>query len=341
MEVFILPNPEYKKDEYIHFIYEKTGEYQKVKGKNNSERMQPKYNQIEIPFNKIESLNLNNRGESVPYSHKNVINFSRYMAWYWCPIIGADACMLYMHLTEYCDDTDICYPKIDELADKMKRSKPTVNKNLDILEENNFIIIIHRLNKLANNKETSPIFKLRHTIPLLSKEQYFMLSKKLQKKHDEFMEKYGAGRQEFIPYDHSQTLDELLMTGEKIISKSARSKIDNILKNEQEKEYLLVKLSKYDTVKLEGFHQALMQAGFSKPSFDLFFRESISVYIREERSVHIIVKDESTKDYLKQEHAKTYALKILKAVESLYEENIKDVSYYTIRDYIYKLERGK
>lgn len=331
-----MPNPPYKKDEYIHFIYEKTGETKKVKAKNESERDKPKHNLIEIPFSHIEAMNLNNRGEVVPYSAKNVINFSRYMAWYWCPIIGADACMLYMHLTEYCDDTDICYPKLQELADKMKRSKPTITKLLAVLEENNFLVVIHRLNRLANNKETSPIYKLRQTIPLLSKEQYRMLPEKLQDKHDDFMDKYGKyANQELFAFDSSETWNELVGSGEKIISKSTRKKIRDIMYKEQDREYLLTNLE--DNVKTDDFHNELMQL-VSKPTFDMMYKDTMTV-LESPLIAHVIVPSEDTRDYLKE--SETQLNKLITACRNLFGDSVADIEIYTTRDYIFKMERGR
>jgi hypothetical protein len=339
---YIVANPPYKKDEYIHFISKRNGEVKKVKSKHDSERERPMHNMYEIPFEDIENMNLNNRGEVVPYSHKNVINFSRYMAWYWCPIIGAEACMLYMHLTEYCDDeTDICYPKKKDLAEKMNKTLPTINKLLQILEQNNFIVIIRRLNKLANNKETSPIYKLRQTVPLLSKEQYSQLPDILKKKHDEFMVKFGKDvEQDYFQFDFSETITELETKSEKIISRSARKRIEEILNREEELEYLLVKIAHYATLESVKFHTCLMEAGMSKPMFDLTLKDSLSIYYKDNDTVHIIVRSETAKEYLEKELPDYHKQNVRKALTSLYGEPIIDICYFTTKEYIYMLEKG-
>jgi hypothetical protein len=60
-------------------------------------------------------MNHNKNGESIPYSRNNVVNLEGYLLWYWSPIIGGEAIILFLHLWEYCNQdegVDICYPKI-------------------------------------------------------------------------------------------------------------------------------------------------------------------------------------------------------------------------------------
>ncbi|MEK1828895.1 hypothetical protein AAAC51_07040 [Priestia megaterium] len=73
---------------------------------------------------------------------------------------------------------------------------------------------------MANNKETSPIYKIRQTIPMLSKEQYNGLPSYLKDKHDIFMKKYGTdAKMDYFQHDSKEVIGDLLSRSEKIVSK--------------------------------------------------------------------------------------------------------------------------
>lgn len=337
-----MPNPPYKKDEYIHFLRENTGEEITVKAKKDSKRAMPVQNKIFIPFEQIEEMNLDNRGEVVPFSMKNVINISRYFKKFWIPILGTDAGWLYIFLSEYCDDTDICYPKVEELMKHMNLSSYLVKKALDKLVEHNFVFIIYRLNKLADNKETSPIYKLRQTIPLLSKELVSTLPESLKKKHDEFMVKYGKGtNQDLFEFNHSETWRDMVNNGEKMVSSKTRKKIQEIIENEEAVKYLATKLAEEETVEeyqTISFHSEL-QNTFSKPAYDTFYLESMAVLSVNEKYTegHIIVKTDTIKDYIKV--TKSHMEKLHAVCEKLFDRKIHDITIFTVKEYIIKIER--
>lgn len=330
---------EYKHDEFIHFVRQKNGEIKLIDAKKGSKRKYKGYDMIEIPFEEIVELNLNDRGTPAPYTNRNVISVSRYLFWYWMPIIGSDAVNLYILLTEYCDDeTDICYPSISELAQRMGRSVPTINKNLDKLEENNFILVINRLNKKSNNRETTPIFKIRHSIPLLSKEQYKMLPEYLQKKHDKFMEKYCKNiNMDYFNYNSEGTLEELLEHGKEFISKKHREKSKKALEEGKAVGYILTKLSDSQIMKIKELHD-LLQKQWSKPTFDTALFDSISIYDEDNRTVYFILN--SFGKAIMEESPLSYE-RLLPLFRILYGDGVLNIQFYTFDEYLYKLGRGE
>jgi DNA-binding transcriptional ArsR family regulator len=337
----------YKEEEFIHFIRQNTGEYVEVKSVKDSTRKHPKYEMYEIPFASINTMQLDKYGENIPFTRNNVVNLERYILRYWQPLIGSNAVMLLLNLWEYCnrdEGVDICYPKTSELAELMGVSKPTITNTLKVLEENNFIIIIHRLNKLANNKETSPIFKLRQTVPLLSKEQVRKLPPLLQKKHDEYIEKFGRGETEIQYFSHlpSETKGELLSVGDKLVSKKTRIHIESILESEQDAEYLLTILPNElrETMRKESFQEALEKVGISKPVIDVFFENVISICNHDSYTVDIIVRTSGHRDVLKKGVNERHTELVSKAVNELYGEGLFFINYYTVKDYIFKILKG-
>lgn len=341
--------PRYKYEEYTHFIYENTDETRVVKGKNNSERQQTVKTQIEIPFENIKKLNLNNRGENVPEDVRSVINVSRYMLYYWGALMGHGSVVLFLHLREYTDEyTDICYPKISELCQKMNVSRPTLNNYIKALEEHNFIVVVHRLNNFNENKQTSPLFKLRRTVPMLSIEQVEALPKALRKKHDEFLERYGNEcNLQFVPYEFNQTLGELTIGGEKMLTKRIRDKIERIVQEEKHKEYLMFKLLNDEfkpklVIGESEFNEILEEKGFSKPSREAYFPNTILVLDYNKRVNIVVGNEECCKALIEDQYTSQIRERLGKALEEHFKalgEEFDNIRYFSTRNYIYEIER--
>ena len=321
----------YKEDEYIHLLY--TG---------NKEEM------IEISFRDILKVNLNKRGESIPYTRENVINMERYVLNYWQPLIGSDAVLLYYHLWEYCrieDGIDICWPKVTELMERMKRSKGNIVKNLQILEDNNFILTVHRIDR-KSSKQSSNIYKLRNTIPMLSREQYYQLPEFLQKKHDEYMEKYGQDVQmEIFKYASSETYKALKTEGDKIISAKTRAEIKKALQNQEYEEYLQRMLS--EEIKQTLWHgsdiadRLVRNKKMSKPSAENYLSGVICLYEANIKTVYLLYPYKSKRDLvLEAIKGRTSEAVILDVLIEQYRD-ICDVRYLTLEQYIIEKKKEK
>ncbi|MFA2720500.1 helix-turn-helix domain-containing protein [Bacillus paranthracis] len=337
----------YDVDGYIHFIEKTVDGTYSISEKEGARKM-PNKEAYEVPFSYIESLNLNKVGNELPAVIHNVWNVDRYMAYYWKQIMDADCIFVWQHLWDYCDKdngVDMCYPKMKELAERTGLSKATLISKIKKLEENNFLIQVHRLNKRNGNKEDSPVFKLRRTIPLLSKEQYMKLKPLMQKKHDEFMEKFASDAQmeRFNLQSGEDTLDNIINTvGDKIISSKARKEIDKILKSEHEEEYILANLPSHmqDTlVTANEFHEKMLDHGCTKPTADIFFNNVMSVYNSEIHTAYVIVPDNSKKDFLEELGGSNKDI-LCEALDGMY-ESIGDIKYFTTKQFIVTILKGK
>lgn len=338
----------YKKDEFIHFIG--------VKSENNTllnllkDNPETKWSEdkFEISFEDIERFNLNKIGNEIPYAQMNVVNIERYMLYFWSLIMDSDCILLYLHLWEYCDRTngvDICYPKLDELQAKMGMARKTLLKRIRMLEDNNFLIQIRRLNKKANNQETSPILKLRQTIPMLSREQYYKLPPFMQMKHDEYMEKFvkdGAKMEMFSPIGSEikrQLVDE---KGNKLISAKVRAKIDQMVTSEEDMNYIREHLPinlRECLIESREFHEHLQRQGMSKPASEFIFKDCIVTYDVDSMTVHIIAIDESSRDYIQENLNEFQKDVLLQTFIELY-KNVYDYRVYTRKNYIMKVIKG-
>lgn len=315
---------DYNEEDYIHFIR---------KGKEL----------LEIPFNEVKSIDINKNGANILYTGNNVINVERYLLRYWCPVIKSDAIMLFLHLWEYCDKkkgVDICFPKINELSEKMGKSKPTITKLIDVLEENNFLIRIHRLSKLANNRETTSIYKLRQTVPLISKYQYSKLSKGIRDMHDEYIENFGSsGDMNLFQFDHEDAKELLYKVSDKIISKSSRKKIDSIIENEEAVSYLIEKVGSEkfwanDTIKDN------LQNILSKPSFETFY-SGVTFICNEDNKIDMIFPDEIRYDFYMEHNFQEQQDRLDKAVAISVGTEDFSIRKYKMKNYIVKILKSE
>lgn len=333
---------EYKHEDYIYFVEEQTGEFEEVFTESGSKRKRAITRMRNIEFDAIDSLDLDIRGEQVPFTSKHVINTPLYVLYYWSPIIGDRACHLYLQLLTYCrDEKDFLWDKLKELEFRCNMSRPTLNKNLDILEKHNFIIRVRRLNKLNNNKETSPVIKVRQTIPLLSKDLYRKLPKESQEKHDKFMEKYGKRTEmEEFTYSVNETKGEMLVGSEVRVTKRMKSKVDKLLSEDKAMNYILTKLSFSEEAKQQELHNLMQdsQYGISKPSFDKVYSESLSFYNESTNTVDLVLGSDGMM-MVELTGLEAQCSRLNPIFEELYDVTDFEIKFYSYEDYMLKLER--
>ncbi|QRV11459.1 helix-turn-helix domain-containing protein (plasmid) [Bacillus velezensis] len=338
----------YDADGYVHFITKRTGGTHKI-GYGEKQRDMPDKEMFEVPFSDIERLNLNKVGNEIPFSMNNVWNVERYMAYYWKQIIGAEAIFVYYQLWEYCDKdsgVDICFPKMTELAERCGISRGSLIDKIKRLEENNFLIQVHRLNKRHNNKEDSPIFKLRRTIPLLSKEQYKKLKPFARKKHDEYMEKFAnSSHLEYFSLKGEEVLNDLIDNyGDRIITKKTRKEIKETLLSAEAEEYILENLPdslKNSMMTSEEFSNFLMDGMvYSKPTTEYLFKDTMVVYDEDIMTLYLIIKEEEACRYLNEFIIEKDRKKLQFALEKVY-PSIYDIKCFTRDQFILKIMKGR
>ncbi|MCY7949010.1 helix-turn-helix domain-containing protein [Bacillus atrophaeus] len=338
----------YDAEGYVHFIEKRTGSTHKI-GHGENQRDMPDKEMYEIPFDYIERLNLNKVGNEIPFSMNNVWNVERYMAYYWKQIIGAEAIFVYYQLWEYCDKdngVDICFPKMSELAERCGISKGSLIDKIKRLEENNFLIQVHRLNKRVNNKEDSPIFKLRRTIPLLSKEQYKKLKPFMRKKHDKYMEEFANNSHlEYYTLKGEEVLNDLIDNyGDRIITSKTRKEIKDTLLSAEAEEYILDNLPenlKNSMMSSKEFSDFLIDNRvYSKPSTEYLFKDTMVVYDSSIMTLYLIIKEKEACQYLSEVIIEKDREKLQFALEKYY-PSIYEIKCFTRDQFIIKILKGQ
>lgn len=336
---------EYKAEEFEYFVYQETGRYEMQKGKDNIIRRQPILEKVVINFEDIEQLDLENRGERVPFTHKHVINTPLYLMYYWSPIIGDRACFLYLQLLTYCrEDRDFLWDKLKEIAVRNKiSSHNTLTKYLDVLEKHNFIVIVHRLNKKDNNRQTSPIIKVRQSIPLLSKELYEQLPERLKQWHDDFMDRYGKSTK--MPeetYKSKETVNELIDNGQVLLTSKTRQRIQELIAEENAIDYIKSKLQFSNNLKTTELHELLASHSIlTKPAYDTFFSDSLVYYDDELNCIDFIVKPIGQTLLTESRNEEFYKSKLYLIIHHLYglQPEEYDLNIYTFEEYMKLLMR--
>ncbi|WP_078557072.1 DnaA N-terminal domain-containing protein [Bacillus alkalicellulosilyticus] len=221
---------------------------------------------------------------------KTIIN--NYLLRYWGPTFhnksGGIVAYTYIILQSYCWDKDYTWVSMDTLSKQVTCTLPTLRKYLAILEENGFIIRFWREEEddKKNVTQGTILFKVRQTLPLLSREQYNSLPKALRLEHDRFLRKIKRESQFEFDLCHNfhdvfeqlreQVIDVVNPTG------TLKEEVDKL--NEYKEDYQVAqnKMSKEDILMWDKVLSKLKEK-LSKPSFDTWFGQSVAYKMDDDR----------------------------------------------------------
>ncbi|WP_214482993.1 DnaA N-terminal domain-containing protein [Bacillus sp. SM2101] len=328
----------YKADRYIHYRLVPTGEIQIKPTKRNGKIIHVRKPILEkriLEFEEIKAINLDNNGIDVRTSGEDFTLIHNYLFDFWGAILGSEAVALYTHLKRYCyGKKDYCFPNMDEIVFKMKKSRNTVNKYLDILEMYGFILKLYRMDRERHNGESSPFYKIRRYIPLLSKELIEDLPDLLRRRHDEFLaECNGIELKENIS---SESIIAGLMVNARVMkTKSQKSKDEKLKIEGLHREYLLTKMSLQEQSIWADFLQEI-EKKISKPSLDTWIRPSL--IFKQQSVIHIVCQNEFTLDWLKDK----YYVMSIEILSRIINEDTSDltIEYFTYENYL-KINENK
>ncbi|MDP4086575.1 MAG: DnaA N-terminal domain-containing protein [Bacillota bacterium] len=318
----------YKADRYIHYRLVPTGEYEIIPTKRDGKVInirKPILEKRKVSFEEIKALNLDDFGRDVRTCAEDFTFIHNYLYDYWGAIMGSDAISTYLHLKRYVyGKKDFCFPDMEIIQLKMKKgSKNTIIKAMNTLEEYGFITKILRIDKERHNADSSPFFKLRRYIPLLSEELINQLPEKLRNEHDKFI----ASTNGIIldeSYDSEQIVNQLLEKSSSIKSKNKKERLDELKRQGKLYEFIVSTLSseQHDNWFLI-LHE--LSSKISKPSFETWFSKTIILLDQELKNVKVITANSFNQDWI-QERYKLLILQIIndKFYTGMYtQENLK------------------
>lgn len=272
----------YNSSKYKHFRIVGTGEtfISEVKSKSGvGNRKREVTNRVEIPYTNIEDINLDSIGEHIPQNETDFFLVSNYLLDFWGSVLGSEVVYTYLMLRRYAyGRKDFCFPDVDTICIKMKKTRPTINKYLSILEEHGFILVFYRYDK-DSRQDSSPLFKIRRYIPVITEEMYESLPDKLKTAHDELLNEVNGVR--LVSQIQKVDIDDITKDGTLIKTKRKHQVEANVI-NLTEEDIAYEKVaSQLDERDLEVSNIILRYAQsheiVSKPSFDTFFKRCLFI----------------------------------------------------------------
>lgn len=137
-----------------------------------------------------EELNkyLYNPPNPIPETNEGKTWISNYVLTFWMPIMGVGAFTTYLQLSKMAfGDKTHAYPSVPYLAMMMGIDVKTVRKYIKILQDINFVVVVHVLDSRTGQQKTN-LYMLANTIPYLSEKELEELPKRLQDEHEKFVE---------------------------------------------------------------------------------------------------------------------------------------------------------
>lgn len=297
---------DYRHERYIHYRQVRTGKFisEEVKGKDV--RMKPVLEQRKIPFEEIKSLRLDMYGTLTPQlDTEDFTLVSNYLLDFWGACIGNDAVQVYLHLKRYAyGKKDFCFPDIEMIALKMGKSRNTIKKYLNILEEHHFIAIFLRRDATDNNRDVSPFFKIRRFIPLITSEMYESLHPKLKAGHDRFMKAYQELQLTNELTEKNAIVNEMVIEKELLANKKQMERIQAMIQEGKKYDYIRKNISE-ESLEATDIFLEVVKRKVSKPSFDTWISQLLFIRSSEDRWT-VACPNEFAKDWLEMKYEQLF-----------------------------------
>lgn len=295
----------YESEKYVHYRSVPSGEFKPVKVKSSKagEVLKPVMKEIKVPFNEVRDLNLDKLSPAVPLADtEDFTIMSNYLVDFWGAIIGDSPISAYMHLKRYCyGKKDYCYPDLETIAFKMKKSINALKGYLDILEEHGFIVKFLRRDVTDNNRNVSPLFKIRRTVPIITKEMYDSLPDKLKELHDEYMKNLEGVQFANKIVSTKDAIEPIVDAGEDMNRKEREKQVEEIIRKGQLEEYVIQSLEHDKRVENSMFHDYIKEK-ISKPSYDTWIKNSIIITGYD--SIKVLCSNEFVRDWVQERYSK-------------------------------------
>ncbi|WP_054943608.1 helix-turn-helix domain-containing protein [Paenibacillus ihuae] len=251
-----------------------------VRGKEQSyfeEELERLYFDEEV----VRNISLDKYSQNIPYVDGHLTIINNYMFDYWGYLLGAEGIALYAHLKRYCyGEKDYCWPNLELISHKMKMSRNTVKKYLNVLESYGFVITFNVQNADNNNTNESPLFKMRKKVPLLSQEQCAQLPKILQDDHDKYLRKLMTTSEQQLELDPSVNYDEFFISLEQKGTVYLKPKQMSLFEAEKQsgisRRLLQEEQTKEDQARWTSVLDQISKI-VSRPSYDNWFKGTFAI----------------------------------------------------------------
>ena len=284
----------YKHETYNHFRMIDRGKKEIVirKGK---EVVRTVLERVNVDFEDIKKIDLDNVGVVMPSPSKGYYTqIQNYFIDFWSGILGPGASMAYMKLQRHCyGSKNFCFKDIEIMSSQLGMSRKTFNAHLEKLEKYGFVIRFWREDNEDDCRETSPLFIVRETVPMVPQEIIDNeFSKELIMEHDKEIARLRAmtiatGK------DSVDHVAEIISKGVLIEEKPKTTSKTY----EQVHEKVCSQLNDKQLEINDNIHSNIIKY-ISKPSYETFLSKAIFLYDEATRILNVLCYGDYSYDYV-------------------------------------------
>ncbi|MFT9600374.1 DnaA N-terminal domain-containing protein [Mesobacillus sp.] len=247
-------------------------------------------------------------GPSPQVVEGNFTILHNYLLDYWGMFLGAEAIAIYAYLRRRCnmkENRDYCWPSIEDIGLRVKKSRNTVVKYLEILETYGFIYRFYVEDPSRNNAKESPIIKVRMLVPFLPQELVEQLEPETKEKHDAEISRYFEN-----PLLLGKETEESLVYHE-VYEMLEEKAVSSILKTERKRkkeaaifEFEKASISEKDRTQWASL-LSVAEKKVSKPSFDTWFKNTYATFNEFDSHIKVTIycPNQFTLEWLKERYS--------------------------------------
>ncbi|MFC0273586.1 DnaA N-terminal domain-containing protein [Metabacillus herbersteinensis] len=238
---------------------------------------------------------------------------------YWSFFLGPESVAIYVYLRRRCnmsEGRDYCWPSIEDICLRFGKSRNTVVKYLDILEQFGFIYRFYVENARKNNSKESPIFKVRMLIPFLPQDLVDKLPNDIQDDHDRDVSRWLSnplllGKEPIETIKYKEVYEDLEQKSVRsVVRKENGKRIQASVFEEEKKQINESEWTLWNLVLTQARNK------MSKPSYETWLQSSYATMKQDEG--HYILKihlpNEFTKSWVESRY-REFLIEILKNLD--------------------------
>lgn len=234
-----------------------------------------------VTFEVLEKLKLSSASPSAPLKNNDFQIVQNYFLDFWTHVLSSKDIAVYQLLTRWSFGKGFVIMPISELAERVGVTRKTLKKSLKVLEENFFILQIHRtylVDDEKKNNDAPALFILRDDVPLLDKWQVSTLPPYLKQEHDDYiksMKESLSDSEQIEQLDNRGFVRDFMLRycePEGAVEKKIADIIEKHGMRKVAESYFAIDEEKNEAI------QDILKEIVTKPSYDTYFANSVFLF---------------------------------------------------------------